>query len=68
MEKVHLVANLFMQKGIFESRTSVSKETESMVGTIEGKHIELMICQNLDPMSTEGENDHLEFAKALINI
>ena len=61
-----------MQKQVFESRRSllsVSKKTESMVGTIGGKRIELIDTPGfLDPTLIEEENDRLEFAKALINM
>ena len=60
-----------MQKQAHKSRRSflaVSKETESGMATIGGKHIELVDTPGfLDPSSVE-DDDHLEFARGLISM
>lgn len=65
------VCNFFMQRNIFKvehSFISVSK-LESGVATIEGKCIELIETPGFfDASLIEGDDERLEFAKALINI
>ena len=64
--------NFFMKKQAHESRpslVSVSKEAESGMATIGGKHIELVDTPGfLDPSSVEEDDDRLEFARGLISM